>query len=68
MASIDSNTTIQLDKEEKELLEAALKKIEEITDDVQNEDMWIDEDSVFYCLRTAYKSLGGKLPTIVEII
>lgn len=68
MSSVNSNVTVQLTKEERELLEAAIIKIKDISDDVNSESaIFADSESVFYCLRNSYIDHDGHLPTIVDI-
>ena len=65
MANVNSSVEVTLTKEEKELLEKAIKKIEDIYEDVvdANSSLFIDELDIFSILR----SYDGKLPSIIEI-
>ena len=68
MASVNIEVTVQLTKEEKEILEAAIKLIKKLSDDINsNSDIFADSESVFYCLKGAYEDYDGHLPTIVDI-
>ena len=69
MSSVNLNVTVQLTKEERELLEAAIIKIKDISDDVNDSEsaIFADSESVFYCLRNSFIDHDNRLPTIVEI-
>ena len=68
MSSVNSNVTVQLTKEERELLEAAIIKIKDISDEVNSEStIFADSESVFYCLRHSFIDHDNRLPTIVDI-
>ena len=68
MASVNSETTVTLKPEEKELLEKAIKKLEEIASDVRNDtDLFVDADSIFACINEAYRINNQKLPTVIHI-
>ena len=68
MASVNSETTITLTLDEKELLEKAIKKMEEIADDVRSDsDLFVDADSIFGCINEAYRQNGKNLPTVIHI-
>ena len=68
MASINSETTITLTPEEKELLEKAIKKLEEIEINVRNDtDLFVDADSIFACINETYRMNNQKLPTVIHI-
>ena len=68
MASVSSETTITLTPEEKELLEEAIIKIEEISNHVcWNTELFVDAESIFANLKDAYRQNGKKLPTVVYI-
>ena len=69
MATVSSSVTVQLKKEDKEILEAAIKLIKDISDEVccSCSNMYCDSESVFYCLKETYQSHDGHLPTIVDI-
>ena len=68
MANVNSEVTITLQQEEKELLEKALKKIDDIAEDVRNDtDILTDSDSIFMSLLYAYRDNKEKLPTVIDI-
>lgn len=68
MASVNSETTIILTPEEKELHEKAIIKMNEISDNVRcDTDLFVDGDSIYANLRDAYRQNGKKLPTVVYI-
>ena len=69
MSSVNSSVIVQLTKGERELLEAAIIKIKDISDDVNNSESTIfaDSESVFYCLRHSFIDHDNRLPTIVDI-
>lgn len=68
MANVYSETTITLAPEEKELLEEAIKKLEEIARNVRcDTELFIDEDSIANCLLEAYWQNDKKLPTVIQI-
>ena len=65
MASVNSNVAVILTKEEKELLEKAIAKIEDISIDCCNSDLYLDEDGVFFNLLQNYRWHEGKLSTVI---
>lgn len=68
MASVYSETTINLNAEEKEFLTKAIEMLENIASDVRNDtDLFVDVDSVFACINEAYRQNNKKLPTVVSI-
>lgn len=67
MASVDSSVEVTLTKEEKELLEKAIKKIEDISTDCCNSDLYLDEDGVFFNLLQNYRWHEGKLSTVIDM-
>lgn len=67
MANVNSSVEVILTKEEKELLEKAIKKIEDISIDCCNSDLYLDEDGVFFNLLQNYRWHEGKLSTIVDM-
>ena len=69
MANVNSSVEVTLTKEEKELLEKAIKKIEDIYEDVvdANSSLFIDELDIFSILRSTSRRYDGKLPSIIEI-
>ena len=48
MASVNSSVVVTLTKEEKELLEKAIAKIEDISIDCCNGNLYLDEDGAFF--------------------
>ena len=48
MSSISSSVELRLNKDERELLEKAIKKIEDISIDCCNSDLYLDEHEVFF--------------------
>lgn len=69
MASVNSSVEVTLTKEEKELLEKAIKKIEDIYEDVvdANSSLFIDEMEIFSILLSTSRRYNGKLPNVIEI-
>ena len=69
MASINSSVEVTLTKEEKELLEKAIAKIEDIYEDVvdANSSLFVDELDIFSILRSTSRRYDGKLPSVIEI-
>ena len=68
MASVNTETTVTLKPDEKELLEKAIKIMEEIADDVRSDsDLFVDADSIFGCINEAYRQNGKNLPTVIHI-
>ncbi len=69
MASVSSSVEVTLTKEEKELLEKAIAKIEDIYEDVvdANSSLFIDELDIFSILRSISRRYDGKLPSVIEI-
>lgn len=67
MSSVSSSVDLRLDKDERELLEKAIKKIEDISIDCCNVDLYLDEDGVFFNLRQNYRQNNGKLSAIVDM-
>ena len=68
MANVNTETTIQLSAEEKELLEKAIKKMEEIAEYIRcDTDLFVDADCIFACIDEAYRHNDKKIPTIVHI-
>lgn len=67
MANVSSNVEVTLTKEEKELLEKAIKKIEDISIDCCNSDLYLDEDGVFFNLLQNYRWHDGKLSTVIDM-
>lgn len=69
MGSISSSVELSLDKDERELLEKAIKKIEDIYEDVvdTNSSLLIDELEIFSTLLSMSRRYDGKLPSVIEI-
>jgi tryptophanyl-tRNA synthetase len=68
MASVNTETTITLTPDEKELLEKAMKKMDEIAANVRcDTDLFIDTNSIFNCLDEAYRQNKENLPTVIQI-
>lgn len=70
MASVNSNVVeVTLTKEEKELLEKAIVKIEGIYEDVIdiNSSLYIDETDIFSILLFLSRRYDGKLPSVIEV-
>ena len=67
MSSISSSVELRLDKDERELLEKAIAKIESISLDCLNEDLFLGEDGVFFNLYEDYRHNDGKLSAIIDI-
>lgn len=64
--NVNSEITVSLTEQEKEILAKAIELCEMIaTDCNDNSDLWIDADTVFTCIRSNYKE--GKLPTVNTI-
>lgn len=69
MASVSSSVGVTLTKEEKELLEKAIAKIEDIYEDAVdvNSSLYIDELDIFSILLSMSRRYDGKLPSVIEI-
>lgn len=67
MSSVSSSVELRLNKDERELLEKAIKKIEDISIDCCNSDLYLDEDGVFFNLRQDYRQNNGRLSAIVDM-
>jgi Flp pilus assembly protein TadB len=69
MASVSSSVEVMLTKEEKELLEKAIAKIEDIYEEVidANSSLFIDESDIFSTLLSISRRYGGKLSNVIEI-
>ena len=69
MANVNSNVAVILTNEEKELLEKAIAKIEDIYEDVVDADseLYIDEMEIFSILLSMSRRYDGKLPSVIEI-
>lgn len=67
MSSVSSSVELRLNKDERELLEKAIKKIEDISIDCCNGDLYLDEDGVFFNLRQDYRQNNGRLSAIVDM-
>lgn len=58
---------LRLNKDERELLEKAIAKIEDISIDCCNSDLYLDEDGVFFNLRQNYRQNSGKLSATIDM-
>ena len=67
MSSVSNSVELRLNKDERELLEKAIKKIEDISIDCCNSDLYLDEDGVFFNLRQDYRQNNGRLSAIVDM-
>ena len=69
MANVSSNVEVTLTNEEKELLEKAIAKIEDIYEDVTDADssLFIDETEIFSILRSTSRRYDGKLPSVIVV-
>lgn len=69
MASVNSSVAVTLTKEEKELLEKAIAKIEDIYEDAvdANSSLYIDETDIFSILLFLSRRYDGKLPSVIEV-
>ena len=65
MSSVYRETTVTLTEEERTLLKAAIEKCKEIARDCNNDDLFVDANSIFYSLYESYEN--GELPTVVHI-
>ena len=67
MSSVSSSVELRLDKDERELLERAIAKIDDISTDCCNADLFLDADGVFFNLYEDYRHNEGKLSAIIDI-
>lgn len=67
MSSISSSVELRLDKEEREVLEKAIAKIDDIQQDCWNEDLFLEADGVFFNLYEDYRHNDGKLSAIIDV-
>lgn len=69
MASINSSVEVVLTKEEKELLEKAIAKIQDIYEDVVDAkpELFVDETDIYSMLSSLTRQYDGKLPIVFEI-
>jgi hypothetical protein len=67
MSSVSKTVEINLNAEERELLEKAITKCKEIAHQCSIEGIFAYGGSVFECLEQDYDSNGGKLSTYVDI-
>jgi len=69
MANVSSSVEVMLTKEEKELLEKAIAKIEDIYEEVvdANSSLFIDESEIFSTLLSISRRYNGKLSNVIEI-
>lgn len=67
MSSVSSSVELRLNKDERELLEKAIKKIEDISINCCNSDLYLGEDGVFFNLYQDYRQNDGKLSAVVDM-
>lgn len=67
MSSVSSSVELRLNKDERELLEKAIRKIEDISIDCCNDDLYLDEDGVFFNLYQNYRQNDGRLSAVVDM-
>ena len=67
MSSVSNSVELRLNKDERELLEKVIKKIEDISIDCCNSDLYLGEDGVFFNLYQNYRQNSGKLSAIVNM-
>lgn len=68
MANVNSELTIILTDEEKELFEKAIKKAREIADGIAfNTELFVDADSIFAFINEEYTQNKDQLPTVISI-
>ena len=67
MSSVSKSVEINLDAEERELLEKAIAKCKEISNNCIDESLYLDAIMVFECLVNDYDSNGGKLSAQIEV-
>ena len=67
MSSVSKSVEINLDAEERELLEKAILKCKDISNNCIDEGLYLDTDMVFECLVNDYDSNRGQLSAHVDI-
>lgn len=67
MSSVSSSVELRLDKDERELLGKAIAKIDDISTDCCNADLFLDADGVFLNLYEDYRHNDGKLSAIIDV-
>ena len=67
MSSVNKTVGIQLNAEERELLEKAIAKCKEISHQCNIEGIFTYEGSVFECLTDDFDSNHGKLSACIDI-
>lgn len=67
MSSVNKTVEIQLNAEERELLEKAIAKCKEIAHQCNIEGIFAYEGSVFECLTENFDSNHGKLSAYIDI-
>lgn len=65
MSSVYRDATVSLTDEEKNILEKAIKVCKQIARDCNNEDMWVDANSIFANIYDNCKN--GELPTVIHV-
>lgn len=67
MSSVSSSVELNLSKDERELLEKAIAKIDDISTDCCNADLYLDADGVFFNLYENFRQNDGKLSAIIDM-
>lgn len=67
MSSVSKTVEIQLNAEERELLEKAIRKCKEIAHQCEIEGIFACKESVFECLSGDFDSNYGKLSAYIDI-
>ncbi len=67
MSSVSKSYEIELDKDDRELLEKAIAKCKKIAHDCCIEGLLVDYFTVFECLCDDYKSNHGQLAAYIDI-
>lgn len=65
MSGIYRETTLSITDKEKNILEQAIKVCEQIANDCNDADMFVDASSIFANIYENYKN--GELPTVIHI-
>ena len=65
MSGIYRETTLSITDKEKNILEQAIKVCEQIANDCNDEDMFVDASSIFANVYDNYKN--RELPTVIHI-
>ena len=67
MSSVSSSVELRLNKDERELLEKAIARIDDISMDCCNADLYLDAEGVFFNLYADYRHNDGKLSVIIDV-